>query len=94
MAKCLAERCFGELLKDMEKAKGIQMNGRDSLGGTVAVPPKNDTPTLKIMDITKNQSSRYQQLAKVPKAEFEDALDTAKTPSCHSILKKRTMKES
>ena len=49
----------------MDKSKGSagQLNGRDSSGGTVVVPPEDDVLTLNDLGLNKNQSSKYQQLA-------------------------------
>lgn len=83
-ARVRAERRAGELLKDSEKAKGNQhVNSAKSNDTTEQVP------TLSQIGITKDQSSKWQQLANVPEDEFEKALETSPTPSAHSILKAR-----
>lgn len=64
-----AERRLGELLRDMPKATGVRMAGRDSVGGTVLVPPKNE-PTLAEIGIDKKTSARAQKLAALPDDVF------------------------
>ena len=86
-ARVRAEKRCGELLQETEKAKGNQNTGE--FGGRNDVPP-NDNPTLSDMGISKNQSSKWQQLANVPEDEFEMALnEPAAMPSAHGILNAR-----
>jgi hypothetical protein len=70
----------------MDKAEGVRMNGKDAFGGTAVVPP-NDRPTLKDMGLSKNLSSKFQQLAGVPENEFTSELEkldgTKKTTAVH-----------
>lgn len=83
-ARVRAERRCGELLKEMDKAKGVLKQG-DKL------PQSNGTttgPTLSDMGLTKDQSSKWQQLANVPEDEFERELNSGGTvPSLNGILK-------
>ena len=65
--KTRAERRAGEMLLTLEKSKGTR------LGGTSVVPPGNE-PTLKEIGVTKNESSRWQALAKIPEPQFEDEI--------------------
>jgi hypothetical protein len=51
-----AEIHAGELLADMEKAKGSRDAGRPSIGGSTKRPPKDNTPTLSDLGVTKTQS--------------------------------------
>lgn len=93
VARVRAERRCGELLAEMDKAKGArgQLNGRDSSGGSVVRPPEQETRTLSDLGITKDQSSKWQKLAAVPEAEFEAAVSQPGIkPSTHHIL---TLKE-
>ena len=52
----------GEMLAQMRKATGTR---GQLAGGTSRVPPEN-APTLAAMDISKNESSRWQKLAAIP----------------------------
>lgn len=78
--KVRAERRAGEMMRDTEKNKGSkgQLLGRDSSGGTMMLPPENNTPTLADMGISKNESSRWQKLAAVSDEKFEEAVAAAK----------------
>lgn len=75
--KVRAERRAGQMLAEMPKAKGTQLNGK-SIGGHIVVPPKNDEKTLADLGITKNESSRWQKLAGVSEEQFEHAIAAAK----------------
>jgi hypothetical protein len=82
-ARVRAERRCGELLKEMDKAKG-------------AATPRGqtDVPRLDEMGLTKNQSSKYQQLANVPEKEFEESINVpGSIPSAHGILRSRKKEE-
>ena len=75
--KVRAERRCGELLARTEKNKGVAAGGeRDAAGRTMR--PADATPTLAQMGLTKDESSRYQQLAAMPADHFETAVATAK----------------
>ena len=69
-----AERKAGQLLSRMEKSKGA--------------PDTRSTraTTLREMGITKDQSSRWQQLGRVPEKEFEAALSGEEKPSTSGII--------
>lgn len=72
-----AERRAGELLRDMEKAKGAQGNpgGRGApivQSSDATAQPK----TLSDLGISKQQSSNWQRLAAVPEETFDDELKT------------------
>ena len=81
-----AERKAGQLLADMEKAKGNAGPGRGKAGGAVG-PAFNDAPALRDIGISKSQSSRWQQLAAVPEAQFEAALAAPEKPSTSGIIR-------
>lgn len=76
--KVRAERRAGQLLAEMPKARGVVLSGKDSIGGTIVVPPKNDAPTLSEMGVSKNESSRWQKLASISDEQFESAVASAK----------------
>jgi hypothetical protein len=69
--KVRAERRCGELLAQTAKNTGVRVSGR-------MVVERSDRHTLAEMGITKDQSSRYQQLAAMPDEHFETAVATAK----------------
>jgi hypothetical protein len=90
-ARVRAERRCGELLAQMELAKGTrgQLVGPGVIGGKDDRPPTDQPKTLSDMGITKDQSSKWKKLAAVPEAEFEDAISqVAAKPSATSILRK------
>ena len=84
IARVRAERKCGELLSETEKAKGNQhINSAQSSHATEQ--PK----TLAEMGVTKDQSSKWQQLARVPDKEFEEAINLPGTiPSANHLLKR------
>jgi hypothetical protein len=64
LARVRAERKCGELLRDMDKAKGVLKQGNSfpqSLDTTAGDKPK----TLSEMNITKDQSSKWQKIATI-----------------------------
>lgn len=89
LARVRAERKCGELLRDMEKAKGAQGNP----GGQGAkIVRSNDTTaqpkTLSEMGVTKDQSSKWQKLAAIPEKEFEEAVTMpGAKPSTNTLIK-------
>jgi hypothetical protein len=73
IARVRAERKAGILLAEMEMAKGgnpEQIAKSNRLNGATGSKPK----TLSEMGITKDQSSKWQQLGRVPEKEFEKAV--------------------
>lgn len=70
--KVRAERRCGELLARTEKHEGGRPTANRSNDATGSVP------TLAQMGLTKDESSRYQQLAAMPADHFETAVATAK----------------
>ncbi len=74
-----AERRAGELLRDMEKAKGApgnQHTGKVDRSSDVTGPPP-----LSDLGISKQQSSNWQRLATVPQEIFDDELKHASRPT-------------
>lgn len=63
-----AERRAGELLRDMKETGQRDAGGRGKIGS-------RDTTQLADLGITKDQSSKWQQLAAVPTEEFERAVN-------------------
>jgi hypothetical protein len=77
IARVRAERRCGELLAEMEKAKGSARPGVGRAGNNaVAGCCKITQPrTLADLGLTKDQSSKWQKLAAVPEEEFEAAIN-------------------
>lgn len=71
--KVRAERRCGELLRSTEKNKGARGIGTSAVERSDRTPP-----TLSDMGLTRDESSRYQQLASMPDEHFETAVATAK----------------
>ena len=61
-----------------EIAKGTQLKGRLS-GGQPSLPPKDNTPTLADLGVSKNESSHAQKLAALPETQFREVVSGAKT---------------
>jgi hypothetical protein len=76
-----AERKAGALLKDMAKSKE-----RATRGGS----PMSQGTTLPELGVSRDQSSRWQQLADVPDDKFEQALAAEDKPSTGGILRANT----
>lgn len=66
-----AEQRMGELLKATEKAKGTDKGGRKRKLDGGRELPSNPPTTLSDLGITKNESSKAQQLAALPKGVVE-----------------------
>jgi hypothetical protein len=71
--KVRAERRCGEMLARTERAPGAKGVGTSAVERYDTTPP-----TLSDMGLTRDESSRYQQLAAMPDAHFETAVATAK----------------
>ncbi|KAA3634586.1 MAG: hypothetical protein DWQ08_00300 [Proteobacteria bacterium] len=81
-ARVRAERKCGELLRQMEKAKGTRLNGRGKNGAfrrSTASTTEAHSKTLKELGLSKDQSSKYQRLAEIPEDRFEESLALATT---------------
>lgn len=70
--KVRAERRCGELLSTTEKNKGATVPGTNR--GITRSDDSTASPTLADMGLTKDESSRYQQLAAMPSEHFEAAV--------------------
>lgn len=68
-----AERKAGQLISEMEKAKGAAEPGTNR-GMTPLPDVRASRPTLDDLGISYKQSSDWQRLARVPEDEFEAAL--------------------
>jgi hypothetical protein len=76
-----AERRAGQLLKEMEKAKGSPGNQY-----TGPLARSEGSKTLAERGISYDQSSRWQQLADVPDEQFDDALGGPEKPTTSGII--------
>jgi N6-adenosine-specific RNA methylase IME4 len=87
-----AERCAGELLKQMGTSKGRHSGrGHTKRVGSRAVTPRPE-PTLRDLGMTKSESSRWQKLASIPKDRFEEKVaDEAKR--AHTKLVRSLLRE-
>jgi hypothetical protein len=81
-----AERKAGELLRDMEKAKGATGNPGGRGAPIVRSQSTTAQPTLAELGISRDQSSKWQRLADVPEAEFEAALTAPEKPTTNGII--------
>jgi hypothetical protein len=82
-----AERKLGQLLKEMKQSgERDSGSGGDRKSQSPATTVKQKT--LSDIGITRDQSSKFQQLADVPEKAFEDALaDTRSLPSTDGVIK-------
>lgn len=85
LVRLRAERKAGELLRDMEKAKGAAEPGTNR--GTTPSHDVRASPTRSELGVSYKQSSDWQRLAKVPQDEFEAALNGAEKPSTAGIIR-------
>jgi hypothetical protein len=83
-----AERRLGQLLRDMPKNKGTrsQLVSRGVIGGAEKEPPINRTPTLADLGITKDESSKWQKLAALDQAQFEETVAASLQRAVAGIL--------
>jgi DNA N-6-adenine-methyltransferase (Dam) len=77
-----AERRAGELLAGMEKNRG----GGDRRSDHRSSGATGDNPTLKSLNITKTQSSRWQHLARLNESELEARVIEAKNRAARSTI--------
>lgn len=76
-----AERRCGELLRQREKAKGNQhVNSATSNSA-------REQKTLSDLNISWDQSSKWQKLADIPEEQFEEALHSDAKPTTSGILR-------
>lgn len=74
--KVRAERRPGEMLRDQKETGGMNTGAKGV--GKSAVVIDDRTPTLAEIGISKDLSSRSQQLAAMPAEHFETAIATAR----------------
>jgi N6-adenosine-specific RNA methylase IME4 len=90
-----AERRAGELLREMEKNKGARGGGEKDAPRGRLVKPRDTTPKLSDLRVTKSQSSRWQRLADMDSETFEARVETAKRKAVNVLdgAGKRTRQE-
>lgn len=77
--KVRAERRWGQLRLESEKAKGVRFNGRDDQGKPRRSHDETaEAPTLVELGISKSQSSRWQKIGAMSEEHFESAIAIAK----------------
>jgi phage N-6-adenine-methyltransferase len=74
-AKIISERKMGEMLRDMEKNKGAMGVGSNQYE---VRSHEDTTPVLEDLGISKTQSSRYQQIAKIDDEKFDKVVEQMK----------------
>lgn len=84
---------LGELLNQIEKAKGTRLAGREpgsnkGVGGTRREPPTTNAPTLADLGVTKKVSSVAQQLAALP-ADTREAIAQRETTIAQARRERR-----
>ena len=72
-----AERNLGIILARTPKAKGTRGQGRPNLGGNKSEPPKDTTPTLEQLGISKKTSATSRKLAHKKEREIDEYIDKA-----------------
>jgi len=77
-----AERRAGQLLAEMKKKQGAAGAGSNQ---HEVQSHRSTAPVLADLGISKDQSSQWQKLAKVPDEEFEEAV-SAERPSTSGII--------
>ncbi|SPB18540.1 hypothetical protein NOV72_05740 [Caballeronia novacaledonica] len=85
-----AERRAGVLLEELAEAEMRETRGGDrkSKSTSTTLIDRPVAPTLANLGITRDQSSKWQQLAKIPEAQFDAALcDSEKKPSTAALIR-------
>lgn len=93
LAERRAEIRAGELLREMAKNKGTRGDGRPKLGGNSELPPKDTSPKLADLGVSKTQSSRWQKLAALPKDKQEAKIKAA-TQKAEAAIEPQPRKRS
>jgi len=84
--RLVAERRYGELLKELARSQGERTDITCPAGGEKSPSPY--AQALASDGISTQAASRYQALADVPKEVFDDALRSPEKPSTRSLIEK------
>jgi hypothetical protein len=79
-----AERRAGQLLSELEKAKGSPGN---QYTGPLPRQDRSNPPTLAELGVSPNQSSRWQKLASVSETNFEATFARSEKPSTTGMIR-------
>jgi hypothetical protein len=85
--RLVAERRYGELLKDLARGEAGRPPAIVPAAGTI----KQDSPYAQALSsdgISTQAASRYQALADVPQEVFDDALRSPEKPSTRGLIEK------
>lgn len=90
-----AERRVGELLKELERAdhadagraSGAARGQTNMSDAATRSAPSPYAKALADQGMTRQSAARYQQLASIPKAEFERALSAPEKPTTAGVLR-------
>jgi N6-adenosine-specific RNA methylase IME4 len=80
-----AERRAGELLREMEKNKGARGGGQKDAPRGRVVKPRDTTPKLSDLGVTKTQSSNWQRLADLDAEAFEAQVVAARKKATNGL---------
>lgn len=90
-----AERRMGEMLAAAELNRGTAGQGRPKKGGNAIEPPKDETPTLAELGVSKRESSEAQALASLPIEAFEEVKSgrKSKAQARREVAKKKVVEK-
>ncbi|MCX5653384.1 MAG: hypothetical protein NTY65_01865 [Planctomycetota bacterium] len=74
MVQELAERKMGEMLAQTPRAKGARAGGKKESSRGHYMQPRDNTPTLSALGISKRESAEAQKLADLPEPEFQESI--------------------
>jgi hypothetical protein len=80
---------MGQLLEKAEKNKGAKAGGKKTGSRGTYVVPRDSSPTLAELGISKKESAEAQMLASLPQHEFEEIKTGKKT----KVAAKRALRE-
>jgi N6-adenosine-specific RNA methylase IME4 len=84
--KLRAEHKAGEFLQEMKKEGILSKGGRKAYSANRGQDVSSDKPTLPSLGVEQKESSRWQRIANIPEAEFEEWLALAKKRTQSALL--------